>query len=337
MTESLRQVLFVSWDSSQRRPHAPCDSAVLQARVEKTFGSESSGFDHVLAMLVEQGLLVDQSGQLSLSDAGAAAAAVVHHETFREGFEAGLVRLFSSDAHRQATLAINGTGLRQLNMVDAVQLSHMCDALALKPGERVVDLGCATGVIAEHLSDQFGVLATGVDFARPAIAAAQERTVAKSDRLTFGVQDLNNLALETGSFDVALSVDTLYFVTDLTTAISSIRALVQPGGRIGIFWSQNRPSGHSPSSLESDNTDLAVALRASNLTWSCREFTEEAQTLWARAVDIYSDLKDVFAAEGNADLWEELSGEATVTQEAYQSGRVRRYFYVVSVPAQAEM
>jgi hypothetical protein len=41
------------------------------------------------------------------------------------------IALFHSAAHVRATREINGTGLRQLNMVDAVQLPH----LALTSGE----------------------------------------------------------------------------------------------------------------------------------------------------------------------------------------------------------
>ncbi len=64
------------------------------------------------------------------------------------------------------------------------QLDALIDAAQLEPGQRVLDLGCGTGLIAEYLSDRAGTHVTGLDYVPDAIRQACERTQAKADGST---------------------------------------------------------------------------------------------------------------------------------------------------------
>ncbi len=323
---------MVCWNVQQRCARPPTAPQRLQEIANKMFGEEAVALDEAVMGLQQQDLLLSQADGLSLGLPGETIASKLHNEHFRVGFEAGLVRLFESKAHAEASRRINGTGLQQLNMVDGVQLEHLCAQLALAPGERVVDLGCATGLISEYLSDRYDVHVTGMDFARPAIAEARARTDHKSERLAFLVGDLNNIELKPGLFDVAISVDTLYFVTSLEQVVREIFQLVRPGGRVGIFWSQKREPEQPPATLEADRTEVARSIHAQGLTWQVREFTREARMLWERTVSIYDELKADFEAEGCLDLWKDLYNEAVETRKAHERQQIRRYFYLINVP-----
>ncbi len=90
-----------------------------------------------------------------------------------------------------------------------VVLEDLLARFELKPGDHLLDLGCGAGVIAEYISDQTGARVTGLDYATPAVTAANERTADKRSALTFLQGDMNALDLPAQSFDAAISLDTL--------------------------------------------------------------------------------------------------------------------------------
>ncbi|MDP6934330.1 MAG: class I SAM-dependent methyltransferase, partial [Myxococcota bacterium] len=279
-TEAERQLLVAGWNRAQRRRHDPEPLEAIQARANRLFTDDVVDLAQAVPGLLEQGLLVQDEDRIGLGDPASDIVPGLLHEHLRQSFEMGLVRLFQSQANAELSRRVYGTDLQHLNMVDHAQMEHLLDELALKPGEQVVDLGCATGAIAERLSDDHGVQVTGLDFARPAIAEARRRTAHKADRLSFVVGDLNALDLPAHSFDVALSVDTLYFVTELESVVGTILGLVRPGGRLAIFWSQNRTEDQPESELEPGHTAVARALDHHGARWHHTEFTEQGEGLW---------------------------------------------------------
>jgi phosphoethanolamine N-methyltransferase len=85
----------------------------------------------------------------------------------------------ASKAHSKLCQRVFGEDLCQEGQTDMAALEHMLALLGLTKGERVLDLGCGAGVIAEYISDKTGALVTGIDYAASAISEAVERTASK--------------------------------------------------------------------------------------------------------------------------------------------------------------
>ncbi len=111
-----------------------------------------------------------------------------------------------------------------------VVLEDLLARFELKPGDHLLDLGCGAGIIAKYISDQTGARVTGLDYAAPAIAVANERTANKRSQLTFVTGDMNALDLPEQFFDAAISLDTLYWVADITDTLSQVVRTIKPGG-----------------------------------------------------------------------------------------------------------
>lgn len=78
----------------------------------------------------------------------------------------------------------------------------------LKPGLRVCDLGCGTGLLSLLLLQrQPQLTVTGIDLQPEAIRLAEKaaRENCLTDRLSFRLEDLRETALPAGSFDLAAS------------------------------------------------------------------------------------------------------------------------------------
>ena len=108
--------------------------------------------------------------------------------------------------------------------------------LDVKPGTRVLDVGCGVGRWSRLLAAK-GASVTGVDLSPTMISQAQQRAAAEgvADRCQFRVQDLSRLDVVGGQFDVVLGVTVLQHILEpalLRAAVRRMTAHLTPGGRM---------------------------------------------------------------------------------------------------------
>jgi SAM-dependent methyltransferase len=105
------------------------------------------------------------------------------------------------------------------------------DALAVRPGERALDIGCGFGATLAALAEA-GAEATGVDLSAPMVAAAAERVpgaiVRQADAQT---DDLG------GPYDAALSRFGVMFFDDPVAAFENVASAMTDDGRLAfVCW-----------------------------------------------------------------------------------------------------
>ena len=114
---------------------------------------------------------------------------------------------------------------------------YLCTLLgdALKPGARVLDVGCGIGGAMFHLAKTYGANVTGIDLAPEMIAIAGERAREwhAPDTVEFLVGDVLESDLA-GPFDVVWSRDALMHLPDKPRLFARLRDLLAPGGRLVI-------------------------------------------------------------------------------------------------------
>jgi SAM-dependent methyltransferase len=107
--------------------------------------------------------------------------------------------------------------------------------LKVRPGTRVLDVGCGVGRWSRLLAAR-GANVTGVDLSPTMIAQAGQRAAAEgvAGRCRFRVQDLSKLAVGE-RFDLVLGVTVLQHILEpqaLRAALSAMTAHLAPGGRM---------------------------------------------------------------------------------------------------------
>lgn len=102
---------------------------------------------------------------------------------------------------------------------------------ALRPGERVLDLGCGTGNAALLAAEQ-GAHVTGVDPAMRLLEVARTRAMDQGGDVEFRAGDAASVPLEDASVDVVVSVFAVIFAPDAHAAAAEMARVLTTNGRI---------------------------------------------------------------------------------------------------------
>ncbi|WP_178086916.1 class I SAM-dependent methyltransferase [Methylacidimicrobium tartarophylax] len=124
-----------------------------------------------------------------------------------------------------------------------IQGQKLISLLSIEPGDSVLDLGCGTGRLAQHVANLVGpqgkVLGIDPSFQRIAIAKRREAA-----GLSFEVAGSDNLsAFASSSFDRVYLNYVFHWIDKKEETLRQIYRILKPGGRIGISTgSKNQPS-----------------------------------------------------------------------------------------------
>lgn len=216
--------------------------------------------------------------------------------------------------------AIFSRGAETLEAAQEEKLETVCRKLALKEGERVLDVGCGWGSFPLWAATRHGARVLGITLSPPQAALARERAAAAgvADRVEIRVMDYRDLTGE--RFDAIASIGMVEHVgaAQIDVYARTLAGLLEPGGRLlnhGIARLRHSDPEAGPFSeryvfpdaepLHLSRVLLALE-RAGFVTRHVEEFgADYAETLrhWARRLDENLDEAVRLAGPERVRVW----------------------------------
>ncbi|HEY8303407.1 MAG TPA: cyclopropane-fatty-acyl-phospholipid synthase family protein [Solirubrobacteraceae bacterium] len=151
-----------------------------------------------------------------------------HYDVSNEFFELFL------DESMTYSCAIFSRGAKTLEEAQFAKLDLVCGKLALREGERVLDVGCGWGAFLIHAAREYGVKAVGITLSPPQAELARRRVAEAglSDRVEVRVADYRDLHGE--RYDAIASIGMVEHVGERNIDVyaQKLRSLLGSDGRL---------------------------------------------------------------------------------------------------------
>lgn len=128
------------------------------------------------------------------------------------------------------------TGTESLADAQSAKLDHIFAKLLLKPGERLLDIGCGWGALPIRAAQKFGVNAVGITLSKRQYDLARERVAQAglNGQVEIRLQDYRDVDAQGGQFDKITSVGMFEHVglNHLPEYFGKIFSLLKDGGLV---------------------------------------------------------------------------------------------------------
>lgn len=138
-----------------------------------------------------------------------------------DGYSSDLVGLLLGDSYHPGGLRLT---------------RRLLDAVALGPGERLVDVAAGIGTTSVVAAQEYDARVVGIDLSASNVSLATGAADAGGfgGRVEFRVGDAEALPLAEASYDVLVCECALCTFPDKATAATEMARVLRPGGRVGI-------------------------------------------------------------------------------------------------------
>lgn len=238
--------------------------------------------------------------------------------------------IFSRYCHK-----VFGIDFSQDGFSDITQMNDLISKSRINSSSVVLDIGCGNGGMCEYVHEKTGATVFGFDYSQTAIENAKGRNGTKSNSLFFEVGIIGEKQYAPESFDVILSVDTMYFATDLTAFVKQIFGWLKPQGLFATFYSEFRFTDETPiEKLEKDNTELAQTLKQLNLSYEAIDYIANHFEHMKHKRATALEMKDEFLQNGLEQYFKNAISQSVDMNMTYDEfiNFSSRYMYIAKKP-----
>jgi tocopherol O-methyltransferase len=242
---------------------------------------------------------------------------------------------------------IRGDESKEIAQVQLIE--HLASLASVKPGSRVLDIGCGFGGSSLFLARQYGVAATGVTISPIQVQMANRAAAEQNMDAKFLLMDAEELHFAE-PFDLLWSVESISHYHDPARFFSSAAKLLKPGGTFALtdwFRKEHLSLVEKKKYIEPIELAMFVELRemndyekfltASGLRILHRQvLTPNCAKTWEICLDIIKDKSFwSLAAKQGSDFVTYLKGFKAM-RAGYASGNFVYGLFVAKMPAGGE-
>lgn len=168
---------------------------------------------------------------------------------------------------------------------DPSKIAAIVTLAGVKPGCRIADIACGTGILFPEILSRNPELLLGVDFSEKMIEKARSKF--SDPRLRLAASDFFDV--NEGGFDVVLLYSAYPHFPDKKSLSEHLSSLLKPGGRLMVAHSESREA------INGRHSGAAVR----NFSWELRGVQEESEKFAGEfTIDMTADTKEIYFFSG---------------------------------------
>jgi len=157
----------------------------------------------------------------------------------RRGFDETFCKMAESPTWEAVCRQVFGQSSRggQLSFTPVTQIHLLVEKLHITSQSHVLELASGTGGLSLYLAKLSGCRLTGLDISPVAVKIANKQAMLQglSERVNFEVGILPELPYQDCSFDVVVSIDSVYGVPEKTALFRGCYRVLRPCGYLGFY------------------------------------------------------------------------------------------------------
>ncbi len=135
-------------------------------------------------------------------------------------------------AHLHHGYWIRGDETKEMAQIQLIE--HLAQIAKIRPGSRILDIGCGTGASSIYLAKHFQAEATGITISPIQVGMANQAAAREDVKATFLCMDAEEMKFEE-RFDVIWSVESISHYQDIGNFFASASKLLQPNGTVAVI------------------------------------------------------------------------------------------------------
>ena len=164
----------------------------------------------------------------------------------------------------------------------------------------------------------------GFDYSQKAISSARALFTQKAD---FNEGIIGEIEYPNNSFDIVVSMDTMYFSKNMSAFVGQIKRWLKPDGILFVGYQEGELV---PRTFDEYTTELAVALKNNGMNFEARNITKQTYELLKKKRETAISHKAEFENEGHIQWFDMLMTQTSWAEESYQQFEkaMARYIYI---------
>lgn len=244
---------------------------------------------------------------------------------FYDAYEAFYAMAKKSNAFQSFCKDTFGEDFSQDGFSNKEQIDMIFQYIPKSDDVHILDIGCGNGKMLGYLQSKTGANIYGFDYSQQAIKTAQALF---SENAEFREGIIGQIEYPEEKFDVIISMDTLYFATDMTAFVTQVRKWLK---KDGVFFVGYQEGDVIPKTPNAHTTMLVKALNENNMTYEVTDISKQTYELLKTKRKSAMKHQVMFEEEGQSQWFDMLIGQTEYIDQSFEQFKeqMARYIYVI--------
>lgn len=205
------------------------------------------------------------------------------------------------------------------------QIEMILQYMPQKDDVHILDIGCGNGKMLGYLQKKTKSYIHGFDYSEEAIRTAQALF---HENAEFREGIIGQIEYPEETFDVIISMDTLYFAADMTAFVAQVKKWLK---KDGVFFVGYQEGDVMPKTLDAHTTILARAIKSNHMTYEVTDISQQTYRLLKKKREAAKKYQAMFEAEERGQWFDMLMGQTEYINQSLEQfkEKMARYIYVI--------